>query len=48
MDEGETLDHAAARELQEETGLDPKDFPFHQVSNLWGLISQQHNITIVL
>ncbi|KAK9794301.1 hypothetical protein WJX73_001161 [Symbiochloris irregularis] len=31
VDEGETLDHAAARELQEETGLDPKDLPFHQV-----------------
>ena len=32
VDENEPLDHAAGRELQEETGLDPKDLPsFFQV-----------------
>ncbi len=35
MDEGETLEHAAARELQEETSVDPQLVDLTQVGSFF-------------
>ena len=43
VDENESLDHAAARELQEETSVDPRDVVLEQV-----ILPDRHSVSQAL